>query len=141
MSASLTQRIDLCRENPDTFPSLSPRGADIGTAVFFSMDIADVFLAASKLLNYLGLQRTSECTFAMLLVVWAYFRIWQNLRMLRSVWYDYGTLSPPAHRVFKLFSGPHGLAPWVRLCEFASIALLLVLNVFWYALMWKIVLR
>lgn len=137
MRLLLTHHRDPQKRDAFSIPVVS----DIGTAVFFSMDVADVVFAASKLLNYLGLQRTSECTFALLLVVWAYFRIWQNLRILHSVWFEYGSLSPSAHRVFNLFAGPHGLAPWIKPFIFASIALLLVLNIFWYVLMWKIILR
>ena len=129
----------LCTNQLDAYSW--PLAQTSGLPCFSAWILRTSFSPSPKLLNYLGLQRTSECTFAVLLVVWAYFRIWQNLRMLRSVWFDYDTLTPPAHRVFNLFSGPLGLAPWIKPIIFASIALLLALNVFWYALMWKIVLR
>jgi len=112
----------------------------IGVAIFFSMDIADVFLAFSKLLNYSGLQRTSECTFACLLCVWAYFRHYQNLRILHSVWYEYGDLVPAEARVFDLLQG-RALAPWMRYQVFLPILALQCLNLFWYGLMWRIVWR
>lgn len=114
--------------------------ADIGVAVFFSMDIADVFLALSKMLNYLNLQRTSEVSFAVLLCVWSYFRHWQNLRILYSVWYEYPVYVPEEARVFDPLSG-RALASWMKYQVFTPIFLLQLLNLFWYALMWRIVLR
>lgn len=104
------------------------------------MDVADVFLAFSKLLNYLGLQRTSEFTFACLLCVWAYFRHYQNLRILHSVWHEYDVLVPLSAREFNLREG-RALAPWMKYQVFLPILALQFLNIFWYGLMWRIVWR
>ncbi|KAL7005123.1 sphingosine N-acyltransferase lag1 [Cystobasidiomycetes sp. EMM_F5] len=114
--------------------------ADIGVAIFFSMDIADVFLAGSKLLNYLQLQRTSEVSFAALLCVWTYFRHWQNLRILYSVWTEYDVLVPEEARIFDLPNGT-ALCWWMKYQVFAPILALQFLNFFWYVLMWRIVVR
>lgn len=104
------------------------------------MDIADVFLAASKMLNYLDLQRTSEASFAVFLCVWTYFRHYQNIRILHSVWTEYDELVPQEARVFKLREGT-ALVGWMKYQVFAPIFALQLLNLFWYALMLKIVIR
>lgn len=104
------------------------------------MDIADVFLALSKMLNYMELQRTSEVSFGILLCVWTYFRHYQNLRILYSVWYEYDVYVPKEARVFAPLSGV-ALAGWIRYQIFLPILALQLLNLFWYALMWRIVLR
>jgi len=112
----------------------------IGVAVFFSMDIADVFLAASKMLNYLQVQRTSEVAFGVFLCVWTYFRHYQNLRILYSVWTEYDELVPNEARVFQLLEG-RALTGWMKYQIFAPILALQFLNLFWYALMWRVVFR
>lgn len=112
----------------------------IGIAVFFSMDIADVFLAFSKMLNYLKLQRASEISFAVFLAVWTYFRHWQNFRILWSVWYEYDKLVPEYGRVFLLREG-RALCWWMKYQVFAPIFGLQLLNLFWYVLLWRIVFR
>ena len=122
------------------YTSFHPSIPDIGVAIFFSMDIADVFLALSKMLNYMNLQRTSEVSFAALLIVWTYFRHYQNLRILYSIWYEMFVYSPEHTRVFEPFNGV-ALAPWIRHQMFLPIAMLQLLNLFWYFLMWRIVWR
>jgi acyl-CoA-dependent ceramide synthase len=114
--------------------------SDIGVAIFFSMDIADVFLALSKILNYLNYQRTSEVSFAMLIGVWTYFRHYQNIRILRSIWYEYDTYVPSHARVFEPLQG-RALAWWMKYQVFLPILALQLLNIFWYLLMWRIVFR
>lgn len=104
------------------------------------MDIADVFLALSKMLNYLKLQRTSEIAFAFFLCVWTYFRHWQNLRILWSVWFEYDHLVPEESRVFDPLNG-RALSGWMKYQVFLPILALQGLNLFWYALMWRIVYR
>lgn len=104
------------------------------------MDIADVFLALSKMLNYMNLQRTSEVSFAVLLVVWSYFRHYQNLRILYSVWYEYDVYVPEHARVFDPLNGV-ALSWWMKYQVFMPIAALQLLNLFWYFLMWRIVWR
>lgn len=104
------------------------------------MDIADVFLALSKMLNYMQLQRTSEVSFAILLCVWSYFRHYQNLRILHSVWYEYDAYVPEEARIFAPLTGS-ALAWWMKYQVFLPILALQFLNLFWYALMWRIVWR
>lgn len=104
------------------------------------MDIADVFLAVSKMLNYLKLQRTSEVSFVVFLAVWTYFRHYENLRILHSVWYEYDTYAPESAKIFDPLNGV-ALSWWMKYQVFAPILALQLLNLFWYALMLRIVLR
>lgn len=104
------------------------------------MDIADVFLAISKMLNYMQYQRSSEIAFAVLLCVWTYFRHYQNLRILWSVWTEYDVYVPEEARVFEPLQG-RALSWWMKYQVFAPIFALHCLNLFWYCLMWRIVYR
>ena len=104
------------------------------------MDVPDVFLAFSKMLNYLKLQRPSEISFGVFLGVWTYFRHWENIRIMHSVWYEYDTLVPLEARVFEPFSG-RALSWWMKYQVFTPILALQGLNLFWYVLMWRIVYR
>ncbi|KAA1092402.1 Ceramide synthase 6 [Puccinia graminis f. sp. tritici] len=112
----------------------------IGTTIFVSMDISDTFLGLSKCINYTKYQRTSEVSFAIFLCIWTYFRHWQNIRILYSVYAEYETLVPefakrwsPSNEVY--------LTGWMRWQIFAPIMLLQILNLFWYFLIWRIVYR
>lgn len=104
------------------------------------MDIADVFLAISKMLNYLELQRTSEASFVFFLGIWTYFRHYQNIRILFSVWNEYDEYIPQSARKFDPI---HGVAMtwWMKYQVFFPIFALQLLNLFWYCLMWRIILR
>jgi len=86
----------------------------IGVAIFVSMDLPDVAFALSKCLNYLGLQHTSEASFVFFLGVWHYLRHWQNLRMIRSVWREYG-LIPQEYRAWA--AGAADSSEWWLLAE------------------------
>ncbi|POY76456.1 hypothetical protein BMF94_0657 [Rhodotorula taiwanensis] len=120
----------------------------IGTAVFVSMDIPDVFLAFSKCLNYIELQRTSEASFVVFLVVWTYMRHYLNIRILQSVWQQF-ELIPVQYRSWSaptgmwLFNGfgsgsiPH----WMKYQIFAPILALQLVNTFWSFLIWRILFR
>lgn len=112
----------------------------IGTAIFVSMDISDAFLGFSKCINYLKFQRTSEVSFAIFLCIWTYFRHWQNLRILHSVYNEFDTLVPafakrwsPSNEVY--------LAGWMKWQIFGPIMLLQILNLFWYFLIWRVLYR
>jgi len=112
----------------------------IGTAIFVSMDLPDTFLAISKCFNYTKYQRTSEVTFVIFLGVWTYLRHWQNLRILHSVVYEYDKLTPVWAR---RWSPPDEvyLADWMKWQIFAPMMLLQLLNLFWYYLIWRILVR
>ncbi|KAL8277686.1 hypothetical protein RQP46_009959 [Phenoliferia psychrophenolica] len=85
----------------------------IGNSVFISMDIPDIFLAASKCLNYVGLQHTSEVSFVALLLVWTYMRHYLNCVILWSVWTEFD-LIPAFYRTWTETPGAptSGLGSW-----------------------------
>ncbi|KAH8119919.1 longevity assurance proteins LAG1/LAC1 [Phellopilus nigrolimitatus] len=111
----------------------------IGNAIFVSMDIPDTFLAFSKLCNYLQLERTKMVSFAVFIVVWTYFRHWLNLVILYSVWTEYD-LIPDAARFFHPSDGVW-LVWWMKYQVFVPILLLQFLNLFWYFLILRILVR
>jgi len=111
----------------------------IGNAVFLSMDIPDTFLALSKLLNYIQRDTAKLYAFAFFMCVWTYFRHYLNLRMLWSVWSEFH-LIPEHAKQWKIDDGvwlPHQM----RYQVFGPLVLLQLLNLFWYYLMWRILLR
>lgn len=120
----------------------------IGTAVFVSMDIPDIFLAFSKCLNYIELQRTSEVSFVIFLVVWTYMRHYLNIRILQSVWTHFDLIpvewrSWTSDKGWWLFYGfGSGAIPrWMKYQIFAPILALQLVNTFWSFLIWRILFR
>ncbi|KAH0839876.1 longevity assurance proteins LAG1/LAC1 [Lanmaoa asiatica] len=129
----------------------------MGNAVYMSMDIPDVFLAISKILNYLQFTRAKLVAFIIFLCVWTsvmplvrlcvvinvfcgrYFRHYLNIVMLWSVWYEFD-LIPEANRVWAPETGAW-LAWWVKYQIFAPLLLLQILNIFWYYFILRIALR
>jgi acyl-CoA-dependent ceramide synthase len=111
----------------------------VGNAIFMSMDIPDVFLAFSKILNYLQYERAKVVSFGVFVVVWAYFRHWLNLVILRSVWTQY-ELIPESSRVWSPKEGAW-MPVWVKHQMFLAIGALQVLNLFWFYLILRILVR
>jgi acyl-CoA-dependent ceramide synthase len=111
----------------------------IGNAVYMSMDIPDVFLAMSKILNYLDLTRAKLVAFIVFLGVWTYFRHYLNIMMLWSVWTEF-ELVDEAARVWAPETGAF-LAPWMQNQIFIPMLLLQMLNLFWYYFILRIALR
>ncbi|KIY74030.1 longevity assurance proteins LAG1/LAC1 [Cylindrobasidium torrendii FP15055 ss-10] len=111
----------------------------IGNAIYASMDLPDTIFAFSKILNYLQFETSKIITFAITVCVWTYFRHWQNLRILWSVWFDFD-LVPEAARVWDPPSGAY-LAGWMQYQVFAPILLLQFLNLFWYYLILRVAYR
>ncbi|KAM6495801.1 TLC domain containing protein [Amanita muscaria] len=111
----------------------------IGNAVFVSMDIPDTFLAFSKLLNYMQWDIAKLYAFAFFMCVWTYFRHYLNLRILWSVWSEF-RLIPEHTKQWKINDGVW-LPQWMRYQVFAPLVLLQLLNLFWFYLMWRILLR
>jgi acyl-CoA-dependent ceramide synthase len=111
----------------------------IGNAVYTSMDIPDVFLAASKLFNYLRWKRSLDILFVIFIGVWTYFRHYLNLVILWSVYKDFDLIPQSARR----WSPAEGvfMAGWLKWQIFTPILLLQFLNIFWYLLMWRILYR
>jgi len=111
----------------------------IGNCVFVSMDIPDIFLAFSKLLNYVQWNRAKVVAFLVFICMWTYFRHWLNLVILHSVWYEYD-MAPEPSRQWNRAEGIW-LTWWLRHQIFLAIGALQVLNLFWYWLMMRILAR
>ncbi|CEH17500.1 Protein transporter of the TRAM (translocating chain-associating membrane) superfamily [Ceraceosorus bombacis] len=111
----------------------------IGTTVFVAMDVPDTFLALSKALSYMGIEAITMPVFAIFMVVWTYFRIYESARTLWSVWFQFDLI--PEHT--KEWNPPQGwwMVWWMKYQVFAPLFILLCLNLFWYFLMWRIMIR
>ncbi|KAJ7358281.1 longevity assurance proteins LAG1/LAC1 [Mycena albidolilacea] len=101
----------------------------IGSAVYLSMDIPDMFLALSKLLNYIQWNKTNNFVLATFFGSWTYFRHYLNLVIIWSVWFE----------VEKYLPAGTILQPYVRWGAFCALILLQLLNLFWYYLILRIV--
>ncbi|KAJ7253887.1 TLC domain-containing protein [Mycena rebaudengoi] len=110
-----------------------------GNAVFVSMDIPEVFFAFSKLAHYVGWNRVKVATFAIFVCSWTYFRHYLSLLILRSVWTEWD-LIPKQSQAWSPADGIW-LAPWVRYQIFAALALLQALNLYWYVLILRVLVR
>ncbi|KAF5390515.1 hypothetical protein D9757_002711 [Collybiopsis confluens] len=111
----------------------------IGNAVYMSMDIPDTFLAFSKLLNYIRAERAKTVSFAVFIVIWTYFRHILNFYILYSVWFEYD-LIPKSSKVWIWANGTY-LNWWMKYQVFVPILLLQFLNLFWYYLIIRILVR
>ncbi|KAM0272235.1 hypothetical protein ACHAQH_008777 [Verticillium albo-atrum] len=65
----------------------------IGLAVYITHDISDLFLATSKLLNYIDHPLTGPY-FAIFMFVWIYLRHYINLRIIWSLLTEFQTIGP-----------------------------------------------
>ncbi|KIY49286.1 LAG1-domain-containing protein [Fistulina hepatica ATCC 64428] len=111
----------------------------IGNGVFVSMDIPDVFLAFSKLLNYLQYDRAKNVSFLVFFGVWTYFRHYLNIVILHSVWIHFD-LIPESARQWRWREGAW-MVWWMRYQIWAPIFALQLINLFWYYLMCRILYR
>ncbi|PWY99454.1 LAG1-domain-containing protein [Testicularia cyperi] len=111
----------------------------IGTTVFVCMDIPDTWLGLSKALNYMGLDNITVAIFAIFMVIWSYFRIYLSAATLWSVWFEFDKI--PAYTRFWQPDKGWWLVPWMKYQIFTPLFLLLLLNLFWYVLMWRIMFR
>ncbi|KAJ7276490.1 TLC domain-containing protein [Mycena haematopus] len=111
----------------------------IGNAVYMSMDIPDMALAISKLFNYLQLERPKVVSFAIFVCLWTYFRHYLNLVILWSVWTEYG-LAPEIAKQWSWVEGTY-LVGWMQYQVFIPIMLLQFINLFWYYLILRILVR
>ncbi|KAJ7899626.1 TLC domain-containing protein [Mycena leptocephala] len=103
----------------------------IGSAVYMSMDIPDIFSAAcglSKLLNYIQWNTTNNFVLAAFFV---YFRHYLNLRMIWSA----------AFEVDKYLPSGTTIPPFVHYGATGALILLQMLNLFWYYLILRIVVK
>ncbi|KAJ7498822.1 longevity assurance proteins LAG1/LAC1 [Mycena latifolia] len=111
----------------------------IGNAIYMSMDLPDMCLAFSKLLNYIQWERAKVVSFAFFVCVWTYFRHYLNLVILWSVWNEFD-LVPEHARQWTPAEGSY-LVGWMKYQVFIPIALLQALNLFWYYLILRIIVR
>ncbi|KDN47483.1 hypothetical protein RSAG8_03623, partial [Rhizoctonia solani AG-8 WAC10335] len=87
----------------------------IGNAVFITMDVSDVFLALSKIFNYLRMNKTKIISFGWFTIVWSNKR-WDVANELFVPWF-------------------------AKYMVFLPIFLLQLVNLFWYFLIWRILIR
>ncbi|KAJ7923137.1 TLC domain-containing protein [Mycena leptocephala] len=100
----------------------------LGTAVFISMDLPDMCLAFSKMLNYLQLERAKVVSFGVFVVVWTYFRHYISIRILWSLQYEFH-LVPKHAQIFSPRTGLY-MATWMRDQMFYTLCILQALNIF-----------
>ncbi|KAJ3512540.1 hypothetical protein NLJ89_g3464 [Agrocybe chaxingu] len=111
----------------------------IGNAVYMSMDIPDTFLAFSKLLNYIQWNTAKVYAFGVFFVIWTYFRHYLNIKILWSVWFEQPNI-PEWTKQWDWAAGTY-MPGWMQFQIFLPLFLLQLLNLFWYSLMVKILLR
>jgi len=133
----------------------------IGNAVYTSMDIPDTFLALSKLLNYMRMERMKIVTFVIFMAIWTYahhllshptsspsanhsmrrryFRHYLNLVILWSVYNEFDLMPETSKR----WAPEEGvwMVWWMKWQIFVPILLLQALNLFWYYLILRIAYR
>ncbi|KAJ7836057.1 TLC domain-containing protein, partial [Mycena olivaceomarginata] len=105
----------------------------LGNAVFVSMDVPDVLLAFSKVLNCLKLERAKVVSFAVLsLAGREYFRHYISICILWALQYEFHLVLQEA----QIFAPRLGLymAPWIRDQMFYVLSLLQAFSLFWYYL-------
>ncbi|OBZ70049.1 Sphingosine N-acyltransferase lac1 [Grifola frondosa] len=111
----------------------------IGNAVYVSMDLPDVFLALSKLLNYIQYDKTKIALVFVFLGIWTYFRHWLNFVIMYSVWTQFDFIPETAKRWYP--AEGVWMVWWMKYQVFVPILLLQFLNLFWYMLILRIVYR
>ncbi|EKM55309.1 uncharacterized protein PHACADRAFT_120551 [Phanerochaete carnosa HHB-10118-sp] len=111
----------------------------IGNAVYLSMDIPDIFLGLSKVMNYIQYDKSKVCVFTILVGTWTYFRHYLNIVMLWSVWTQFD-LMPETSKRWEAKDGVW-MVWWMKYQIFVPILLLQFLNLFWYFLILRIACR
>ncbi|KAJ3538718.1 hypothetical protein NM688_g6480 [Phlebia brevispora] len=111
----------------------------IGNAIYVSMDIPDMFLAVSKLFNYMQWKRTKVVSFVIFVPIWIYFRHYLNFRILWSCLYEFHLMPEYA----KEWSPKDGwwMVWWMQYQVFAPILLLQFIQLFWLFLIFRIAYR
>ncbi|KAI0081743.1 longevity assurance proteins LAG1/LAC1 [Panus rudis PR-1116 ss-1] len=111
----------------------------IGNAVYLSMDLPDIFLAFSLLLSYIQYDKMKVTFFLALVGVWTYFRHFQSIRILWSVLTEFDLMPETSKR----WSPPDGvwMVWWMKYQVFVPLLLLQFLNLFWYYLILRILVR
>lgn len=111
----------------------------IGNLVFMTMDWSDVLFAMAKMCNYMKQKRASEVVFVVFLFSWTYGRHYLNLYMLYSVWYEFDKIPQWAQR----WAPEEGvwMVWWMKYQIWVPIALLQIVNLFWYFRIWRVFIR
>ena len=108
----------------------------IGLAVFITMDASDVFLAASKNLNYIDSPLTMPF-FGSFVVIWFYTRHWLSIKILYSVLTEFETVGP-----WEIDWDKGHYKCWIS--QYVCFGLLLaiqLLNCYWFFLILRILYR
>ncbi|WVQ99875.1 hypothetical protein IAU59_007018 [Kwoniella sp. CBS 9459] len=111
----------------------------IGVSVFVTMDISDIFLALAKCVNYVS-EAASPPFFAFFVGVWTYFRHYLNLWILWSVYTQFELIDVSERSLFAPLQDKW-LDWWMKWQIFVPIFLLQLINLFWYFLIWRILLK
>ncbi|ADV22743.1 acyl-CoA-dependent ceramide synthase [Cryptococcus gattii Ru294] len=111
----------------------------IGVSVFVTMDVSDIFLALAKCVNYVS-DFWSVPVFAWFIFVWSYFRHYLNIWILWSVWTQFDLIRPSERSGFDPLND-NWLSWWMKWQIFTPIFLLQLINLFWYFLIWRILVR
>ncbi|KIY44123.1 LAG1-domain-containing protein [Fistulina hepatica ATCC 64428] len=111
----------------------------IGNGIFVTMDISEVFLDFSMILNYLQMKRSKLVAFFVFFGVWTYLRHYVNIKILYSVWVHFG-LIPESARQWLPSEGAW-MVWWMKYQIWTPIFALQLINLFWYYLMWRILIR
>jgi len=111
----------------------------IGHAVFVSMDIPDAFFSLSKLLNYIQWNTAKLYSFVAFFGIWTYFRHILNIKILWSVLYEQPHI-PEWTKHWSWLEGVY-MPSWMQHQIFSPLFLLQLLNLSWYYLMIKILIR
>ncbi|KAI0122749.1 longevity assurance proteins LAG1/LAC1 [Daldinia grandis] len=98
----------------------------MGIAVYVTHDISDFFLAISKSLNYINNPYQGH-SFGLCIVMWTYLRHYINLRIIYSLFNEFGTIGP-----YELdWQTEQYKSPLSNVVTFVLLASLQALNLFW----------
>ncbi|KAI0845906.1 longevity assurance proteins LAG1/LAC1 [Daldinia vernicosa] len=98
----------------------------MGIAVYTTHDISDFFLALSKSLNYINSPYQGH-SFGLCIIIWTYLRHYINLRIIYSLFNEYGTIGP-----YELdWETEQYKSPLSNIVTFVLLASLQALNLFW----------
>jgi len=103
------------------------------------MDIPDTFLALSKLLNYIQWNTAKIYAFAIFFGIWKYFRHYLNIWILWSVWTEQPNI-PESTKHWNWSEGVY-MPGWMKYQIFLPLLVLQLLNLLWYSLMIKILIK
>ncbi|KAF2733918.1 longevity assurance proteins LAG1/LAC1 [Polyplosphaeria fusca] len=108
----------------------------MGVAVYITHDVSDLFLATSKVLNYIDSPIVGPFYFVFM-CVWGYLRHYVNLKILYSILTEFRTVGP-----FELNWETQQYKCWIaQYITFSLLAALQAVNLFWWFLICRIAYR